>query len=88
MRYAHDSATGHLPGGRGRSDLKARWAAHPGSTQWPKHEQIGARSGRSGAAGSAVSRGAKRSAAGIARRAFPWRQAPARSAAGAKAWGI
>ena len=32
-------------------------------------------SGRSGAAGSAVSRGAKHRAAGIARRAFPWRQA-------------
>ncbi len=31
--------------------------------------------GRSGAAGSAVSRGAKLRAAGIARRAFPWRQA-------------
>ena len=32
-------------------------------------------SGRSGAAGSAASRGAKHRAAGIARRAFPWRQA-------------
>ena len=32
-------------------------------------------SGRSGAAGSAVFRGAKPRAAGIARRAFPWRQA-------------
>ena len=31
--------------------------------------------GRAGAAGSAVSRGAKLRAAGIARRAFPWRQA-------------
>ena len=31
--------------------------------------------GRSGAAGSAASRGAKLRAAGIARRAFPWRQA-------------
>jgi hypothetical protein len=31
--------------------------------------------GRSGAAGSAASRGAKHRAAGIARRAFPWRQA-------------
>ena len=31
--------------------------------------------GRAGAAGSAISRGAKLRAAGIARRAFPWRQA-------------
>ncbi|MBS1028740.1 hypothetical protein [Gluconobacter albidus] len=31
--------------------------------------------GRSGEAGSAASRGAKLCAAGIARRAFPWRQA-------------
>jgi len=31
--------------------------------------------GRSGAAGSASSRGAKHRAAGIARRTFPWRQA-------------
>ncbi|MGA4814773.1 hypothetical protein ACPA9J_02685 [Pseudomonas aeruginosa] len=41
--------------------------------------------GRSGAAGSAASMGAKHRAAGIARRGFPLEASEARSAAGAKA---
>ncbi|KAG1452708.1 hypothetical protein G6F57_015890 [Rhizopus arrhizus] len=71
----HDSATGHLPGGRGRPDFKTEWttgsgrarAGHRGSAVdavWPiRRSRVGDVQGR------------QVCAAGIARRAFPWRQA-------------
>ena len=71
MRYAHDSATGHVFG-RGRPDFKARCTssftkhreAEPVvpviAAVWPIRRSL---------------RGAKHRAAGMARRAFPWRQA-------------
>ena len=71
----HDSATGHLPGGRGRPDFKSEWttgsgrahARHRGSAAdavWPiRRSRVGGVQGRQACA------------AGIARRAFPWRQA-------------
>jgi hypothetical protein len=57
------------PCGAGLEAWRGSSIAMPGGLsvrRWP---------GRSGAAGSAASRGAKHRAAGIARRAFPWRQA-------------
>ena len=52
-------------------NLRQQAPAHPPSTA----QRRGVDLGRFGAAGSAVSRGAKPRAAGMARRAFPWRQA-------------
>ena len=65
----HDSATGHLPGGRGRPAFNARsgriHARHRGSAAnvvWPiRRSRVGGVQGRQACA------------AGIARRAFPWR---------------
>ncbi|BCX53335.1 hypothetical protein CTYAZ2_29160 [Comamonas testosteroni] len=80
----HDSATGHLPGGRGRPDFKSEWttgsgrahARHRGSAAdavWPiRRSRVGG------------VQGCQACAAGIARRAFPWSASAARSAAGAK----
>ena len=71
----HDSATGHLPGGRGRPNFNGEEAtgsgrAHashrgPGADAvWPiRRSRVGGVQGRQACA------------AGIARRAFPWRQA-------------
>ena len=71
----HDSATGHLPGGRGRPNFNGEEAtgsgrAHashrgPGAAAvWPiRRSRVGGVQGRQACA------------AGIARRAFPWRQA-------------
>lgn len=75
MRYAHESATGHLPGGRRRPAFNAKETARSGRAHashrgpgaaavWPiRRSRVGGVQGRQACA------------AGIARRAFPWRQA-------------
>ncbi len=75
MRHAHDSATGYLPGGRGRPGFNAEEATRSGRAHarhrgpdtvavWPiRRSRVGRVQGRQACA------------AGIARRAFPWRQA-------------
>ena len=67
----HRQRTASVVDGTHSHNLPQQAPAHPPSTA----QRRGVDLGRAGAAGAAVSRGAKPRAAGMARRAFPWRQA-------------